>query len=810
MKRYHFPRKILAAALCFSLLLSASSCKKKTAQRMSERDILERDPFFESEVFEVKFPLDETKVLEYMSVEDIQILNDKVIANYIIQYEFPEADASGIYSEGIDWNAYSKQGTAMFSLEGEYLGDMKAFEGEFTECTAIDQDGNMAALMMTHNDRYEVDGMKVIFRDDSGNTIKEMPLAIPPNSGLNYVMMLQFLPDGKIALQSTYSTPVYVYDENGKYLYELSTMDRGICGEIFQQDGKFYAFTMPTDWFGTIDYYVHEIDLNTGEMKPGKKTDGIVDVSTLTYAEDGVYSSTPNGILKYNPVTAEMEEVFDWNQTDVNHSLLTSVKSYPVNENEMHAIARRFGEKFIDDTYYVINLKRAKKNPHAGKKILYVGGLGLTDGFYDYMYSYNADTSHECRIEAFDYSYSFEDGTSLDEQFYTNITNRINLMLISGEAPDILVNFAGYDQYANDAMLVDLNTYIDGTNGFNRSEYFDNIFRSMEVNGKLYYIPMSFALKGYMTNTQYLDVDTNWTFDDLDREAAALPDGMLLIPPTESTDLLKLFMGSDLTTYMDYANKKVNFNSEGMVRVFEEVKKYSAKEDLSDRNFMMGVSSTSSYGGLKIYDLSDFSFFDTKPVFKICDYLHNGTSAMISVDVDDLNDYSLYQGLVEGKGKLVGYPTLKGNGILAQPGESMAIFAGSPYKDQAWEVIRSFFSEEAQMDITMGTGRGFPLRISAFDKKMESEVEKIGKGYEAFQKDLAKGMVFETILYPVEDGQVEELRAIIDNVKCSYHTDEAVMSVILEEAPGYFQDSRSAEDVLKNIDNRALLIVQER
>ena len=285
---------------------------------------------------------------------------------------------------------------------------------------------------------------------------------------------------------------------------------------------------------------------------------------------------------------------------------------------------------------------------------------------------------------------------------------------------------------------------------------------------------------------------------------------MLLLPPTESTDPLKTLMGSDLTTYMDYANKKVSFNSQGMVRVLEEVKKYATKEDLSDRNFLMGVSSVSTYGGLELYDGSDSSGLGNKPVVKICDYLKNGLSAMIGVNITNLNDYSLFQGVIDGKGKLVGYPTLQGNGVLAQPGESMAIFAGSPYKDEAWDVIRSFFTSEAQQAVTMGIGRGLPLKRSAYDEKTKAEKEKIAAAYVDYQKDAAQNENCGMILYPVKDGQIDELRTIIESVRCSYHTDEAVMGVIMEEAPGYFTGSRSAGDVLKNTDKRALLIVQER
>ena len=808
MKHHFISRKLIATALCFSLILGSTACKKKTVQDKRKREILETDTFFESEIFELALPIDETKTIDYKSFDSIQFLGDIILANYTIQYAMPDEPMTPESYESFDWESYYLSGTAKFSLTGEYLGDLSTGNGT-TEIIALDNDGNLAKLESVYNDNYELSGFKVLFQDDSGNTIKELPLEMPADRHMDYVFSMQFLPDGKIGIQDNYSAPICVYDQNGKYLFEINSMERGIIGKVFETQGKYYAFSIPVNFFDSFDILLHEIDLKTGEVKPGTKANAINDPSMLTFGDDGVYTTTPNGISKYDPVSGEIKEILDWNQTDVSHSYLGSVMSFPENENEIHAIARQYSSNFIDDKFYVINLKRAEKNPHAGKKIMYVGGIGLSSGFYDFIYEYNADENNKTRIEATDYCYSLEDGTSNDEHFLTNLTSRINLMILSGEAPDILVNFAGYDQYANDDMLVDLNEYIDGKEGLDRSEYFDNIFRSMEVNGKLYYAPMTFYLKGYMANGKYIQPDTNWTFDDMDKAAASLPDGTELIPPVESTDLLKLFMGSDLSKYMDYANKKVSFNSEDMIKVLEEVKKYASKEDLSDRTFLLGTMSSSAYEGIVCYDTSGIDI-GTKPIIQYGDYLRNGTSAMIESSLYSLNEYSLFQGLADGNGKYVGYPTLQGNGILSQPVESMAIVADSPYRDEAWDVIRNFYSSEAQIAMTRGVLGGFPMRLDVFEDNMKAEKETIDTAFKKYQKDLSKGEAFGAVVFPTEDGQIDELRELIKSVTHSYHTDEAVMDVIIEEVPGYFSDSRSAQEVLKNIDNRALLIVQER
>ena len=58
--------------------------------------------------------------------------------------------------------------------------------------------------------------------------------------------------------------------------------------------------------------------------------------------------------------------------------------------------------------------------------------------------------------------------------------------------------------------------------------------------------------------------------------------------------------------------------------------------------------------------------------------------------------------------------------------------------------------------------------------------------------------------------KADGLKALIESVKTSQSCDTDVMSIILEEAAGFFADQRSIDDVCKNIQNRASIVVQER
>jgi ABC-type glycerol-3-phosphate transport system substrate-binding protein len=69
--------------------------------------------------------------------------------------------------------------------------------------------------------------------------------------------------------------------------------------------------------------------------------------------------------------------------------------------------------------------------------------------------------------------------------------------------PDIFNTGAfAFEKVNFEQLFLDLNEFIDGPNGINREDYFDNILRAAEVNGNLYSVPLMFGFTG---NTNLLN-----------------------------------------------------------------------------------------------------------------------------------------------------------------------------------------------------------------------------------------------------------------------------------------------------------------
>ncbi|MBO4927075.1 MAG: extracellular solute-binding protein [Clostridiales bacterium] len=804
MKRSQFVRRLAAAGLCLAVLTGSSACKKKEKGR--RREVKKSDPYFETEVIELKIPVDASREVEGAFFESVKYQAGQVMIYYAVNYKVPEGVTD------YNWDDYYVAGLAVYDVSGSLLSDEKNEVGQNTlvDASTIDQDGNRVYLTAELNQNTYSYDTYVVFKNASGEEIKKTRLETPWSYGDMYFSSVRILPDGKIILRyaDMTSSGCYAFDEKGKYLFQISSLDREVYGEIFVENGKYYALTQPSGNADEFSFMINEIDMGTGEIKPGKEVAGL-SFKSFMVAGDGAYSATPNGLSKLNTQTLELEEILNWNQTDVDHSLLKSIKCYPESADEIHAIARK-ENNMVDEKYYLVNLKRAEKNPHAGQKILYVGGIDIPDSFYAYMYQYNADPQNKLRIESVDYGYADYELKN-EEKSSSDVFDKVYLDILAGEAPDILLNFAGYAQFSNEELLVDLNTYMNGKDPLDKTAYFENIFQAMETDGKLYHAPVTLSLSGFMVNTDLIDPDRNWNSDDFDQAAASLPEDVQLSEKIPYNNMLEYFMGPNMSQFMDYNKKKVCFSSEKMVKALEEAKKYgSAEVRTISLNLIMSIGVDPKYEKVYGLMLGDANMgFDTRDVER----LYTGVTALHPVRLQSVSDYNFFKHLLGGKGKLVGYPTIDGDGVVAEAEISLSIVASSQYKDEAWEVIRSFYSEDAQRTLTsdsLTTAVGFPMMEKVLREEGGKTVEKLNRVYQVAQKEISEGKDLGTILFPAEENTMDEILEIIHGIRFCRANDTSVWSIISEEAGGYYADSRTAEDVLKNIDNRATQLVQER
>ena len=181
--------------------------------------------------------------------------------------------------------------------------------------------------------------------------------------------------------------------------------------------------------------------------------------------------------------------------------------------------------------------------------------------------------------------------------------------------------------------------------------------------------------------------------------------------------------------------------------------------------------------------------------------------------LSQISDYMMAKDLIKSPSAFLGCPSSERSGMTIESLTSIGIVAASDQKDLAWDLIRSYMEYSAAPDLG---DMGISVNKEVFEKETQSALEKNKEEYDrarAYFEDLVKqygGIVDDSSLPPlIADEDIREFRSLIENATKSSCIDESIFNIIAEEAAGYFAGDRTEDDVLKNIDNRAKLVVTE-
>ena len=840
MANVHFSvskRRVIASTLVVSLLFSLTACKKNTGKKEFEsgKEILETDPFFDAQVNELKIPLDPDKKVSFKIVQNYSYIAGYAVATYYVDYEMPEEmkHREITYEEAEE---YSVSGTALFDSEGNLISNI---EEEMLRSdiplNSLESDNFSSFDQLLYRSQYELRGMDA---DESGNLymllryfdaydminayeicvingkgevqrvvdLREPPTDMydggtedifDPSSGehthsdILTEMTMMVLDDGNICIGG--SEHMAVYDGvNGEKLIEFDDGSHTFVGGLFMNNGKYYVVTKSVDYVNAEKetLQVKEVDLSTGKLGAGKDASPLLAYDQFTTNRSGIFVDSFNGCSKYDPDTGTFEEIFNWNYTDLDRSILSMSKTTPVSEKELCVIAT--------DTYdnlngpYLVHLKRAEKNPHAGKKIIMIGGKQLEEsGILPVVSKFNSDPEQNVRVALFDYvEGSDDDDGALEQSIY--------LDLLSGEGPDVIVNMGDYEAFRNGAVMEDLNTYIDGENGINRDEYYDNVMRAYEKGGKLYHLPVEFYLSGLFANSDRISYTDGWTYDEFIESARKLGKDSPVSKSMMYNDLLHYFLNTSLSRFVDYEKQTVDFQNDDMKKILEATKEFGVQHVPSEEGYK---TESVSFG-----DVKDEFTYVTYSIDLSRERFTNGITATWESPVFQVGAVGQLREMLDGQGVFLGYPSYEKKSWAIGTNLSMGISSLSKYKDEAWEFIKAYIEMEGEEH----TGRqALPLKKTAFDEECRYDMQKSNEYHDEYFEE-NPFLIGKVPLFPVVlEEDIDTLKSLAEMADTMISDDETVFNIITEEAAAYFADDRTVDEVMKNIQNRTKLIVSE-
>ena len=433
------------------------------------------------------------------------------------------------------------------------------------------------------------------------------------------------------------------------------------------------------------------------------------------------------------------------------------------------------------------------------KKVLRLAVMNLYP-FTSKMVSRFNRSNPDYRIEVTDYA-QFNNYSSANEDERNAGINRLQTEIIAGDMPDILdISLLSADRLGSKGLVEDLYPYMDADPELNRSDLLEHVIQAFEENGKLYQTVGNFYILTTAGLSRVVGDHIGWTMDEfqdaMSRLQAENPNCTVFERYTTQDLALTFLLYLELENYVDWSSGECGFQSDGFIKLLEFVKSFPT------------VYSWETDGGADDYD-TDTRLLMRLQLMKQCNF----------ACFEDLQVNTA--GLGGEPCTFVGYPTENGVGsMFAQIGNSFAITSSCADKDAAWQFIRQFFLPEYQEQFL---GEVFPTNRSVYEKmKSEATTTKYQRNPDGsfmlneegkrIEEDLGS-MQVNGVTVPYRTASEEDVARVEEIINATtniLHTDDSLKRIIIDGALPYFADQRSVDEVVKLIQSKAMLYVNEQ
>ncbi len=373
----------------------------------------------------------------------------------------------------------------------------------------------------------------------------------------------------------------------------------------------------------------------------------------------------------------------------------------------------------------------------------------------------------------------------LDEYQYSD---KLNTELMAGKGPDILY-LRPWDYirtYIEKGMLVNLAEVIEKDREFNIEDYNTHIIDNARYKDELYTMPINyyqfytFVLNEKLLQEKGISLDDNLNWKDVYALSKKLNENskeqIYVLPKIDDWSLFEFIVIQDIDYYLDWDKKEAKFNTEEFIDTIELMK--SIKED----NIM--------HPDLLWYDIMNATNYD---------------------DIKDLSNIAIYLGqthayhYIQSLGTFydgftaVSAPKGEYTGNRLYMSDFLSINSNSKHKEEVWEFIKFVLTEEAQTFDDRIMQSSFQINNNASKKQIDWMFE--------YQNKYANQMERQKSHFVTEED-IEELNRIINNLN-KPQTSEPIYDVIREEINRFLNGEKTAEEVAKQLQNKAEIYLHE-
>lgn len=558
-----------------------------------------------------------------------------------------------------------------------------------------------------------------------------------------------------------------VFDGNGEKSLEVSIPSNTVMEltDLFDFEGHPSVWMIQSEEVGILS-----LNHQTGSLIENS-------LSTFQWMDDLIYREKSHeyivdnqGVYRLDDKTGKAIEIANWNTIDIAPSqfVFNITKNYVLDDNTIIRCVSAIEPGKNDE---LIFMKHRDTDPNEGKKVLTIGGYGVSNSDLVRYAAYLYNTGdYDFRIELVEYSskYYYEDTAGMSRA-RADIISDMN----TGNGDDL---FFGADFDFNlwgiAGMVVDMKDYAENDPAFDISSLIPSIVELAEKDGHLYQIFPSFTIKGFVGYSDLLKYAYPLTIEQALAVCGNMSEEQILLNNAQKMNIATLAIQYRLDDFLSDENG-FSITDDHLKTIIAFADACGTEENASQNSY------------------SDPNLAYIKETLLLKNALI--TSPYEFNALEQMGGSSMF---------FFGIPSVFDSARLCLPRTLISISSGSEHKDACWEFVKLLFSEEAQIRAMQEDS--IPVNVTVF----EDQIRKAMNPELMDEADKVAAM-FSSYSRPMSADTADRYRACVNSLNSFNCNDIDITIILWEELSSYYIDGKPLDDVRKSMENRINLYLNE-
>lgn len=558
--------------------------------------------------------------------------------------------------------------------------------------------------------------------------------------------------------------------------------DRWVDGVLRLNDGRVVILT----WGGN-GYELNVVDMKNRCFSEKLEAPANAYGAVTGGGDYDLYYTNGINFCGYRFDTKQSDILFNWINCDVNSDNMNGINVLP--DGTVVGILNTWDKNYENCTSEIVKVAKVPYSSVPHKETITLATQYLDWETRDILINFNRK-SENVRIDVKDYS-----AFNTEEDYSAGLT-KLKTEIMAGNVPDIIdLNGLPFDQLAAKDILEDLYPYLDADKELKREDFFPNVLKALEYNGKLCATGSTFSIQTVMGASALVGDKPGWTYDELFAALDQMPEDCRIFDYYITRyDVLRQGLQVDMSSFCDWTTGQCSFDSDDFKNLLKFANRFPAEFNWDNFEYTAEDDAWTS--------------------------IAQGRQMLMMSDLYYLTDAGLYEAIFGEQGSTyIGFPTNSGTGNMIRLNSGYAMSKNCKNKDAAWEFLRTFLTEDYQ-----SSAYGLPTNIKAYEKQLKDAMtpqyrltsdgdamldedgNKIKESRGSFY--LASGE--EIKYYELSQEQADKIFELITTTTKFASDNDAIYNIVAEQAEAFFLGQKSVDEVARLIQSKANIYVNEQ